>query len=165
MSSNNRPNGAWNHSTKWVPIARNLLRLDLIKGVFDLGTLIRYLYHNDAYPGAEWGHPSDNLGALISVSDWLGRQKQFGETRCPDKRREFNIRTLLTAQIKAYEIQGVLQISNAFNEHGIDHTVLVKVASTALVSCLLGLSENEALAALSQSMARRPCLTNFSTNS
>lgn len=119
-------------------------QLDPMKGAFDLGTMIRYLDHNDAYPGAEWGHPSDNIGALLSVADWLSRSN--GLTENPP----MTMRTLLTAQIKAYEIQGCLQQLNSFNAVGLDHTILVKVASTALVSWLLGLSETQTLAALSQ---------------
>jgi len=120
-------------------------QLDPVKGAFDLGTMIRYLDHNDAYPGAEWGHPSDNLGALIAVSDWLSRLADPAHTGPP-----LTLRSLLTAQIKAYEIQGCFQIRNAFNAVGLDHTILIKVASTALISWLLGLSESQTLAALSQ---------------
>ncbi|KAF7875014.1 hypothetical protein EAF04_002186 [Stromatinia cepivora] len=115
--------------------------LDPLKGAFDMGSLIRYLDHNDAYPGAEWGHPSDNLGALLAVADWQSRARS---------ENSITLHTLLTAQIKAYEIQGVLQVANAFNKHGLDHTILVKVASTALTSYLLKLTEQQALAALSQ---------------
>lgn len=146
-------------------------QLDPVKGAFDMGSLIRYLDHNDAYPGAEWGHPSDNLGALVAVADWISRSTsakkdttgQLGRTEFSSLKGnhkaslppinhapEINLHTLLTAQIKAYEIQGVFQVRNAFNEHGLDHTILVKVASTAVGSWLLGLSESEALAALSQ---------------
>lgn len=124
-------------------------QIDPVKGAFDMGTLIRYLDHNDAYPGAEWGHPSDNLGALLAVSDWLSRQPVVTSEQNAVKHQP-TLRTLLTAQIKAYEIQGCFQIRNAFNKHGLDHTLLVKIASTALTSWLLGLSELETLAALSQ---------------
>lgn len=124
-------------------------QLDPVKGAFDLGAMIRYLDHNDAYPGAEWGHPSDNLGALLAVADWQSR------THCAEKSEAapappLTLRTLLTAQIKAYEIQGCLQTLNAFNSVGLDHTILVKLASTGVVSWLLGLSEAQCLAALSQ---------------
>ncbi|PQE26249.1 2-methylcitrate dehydratase protein [Rutstroemia sp. NJR-2017a BBW] len=120
--------------------------LDPIKGAFDMGAMIRYLDHNDAYPGAEWGHPSDNLGAILAIADWQSR------TRAHDAASPHGIslHKLLTAHIKAYEIQGVFQIANAFNEHGLDHTILVKVASTAVTSYLLDLTEQQALAALSQ---------------
>ncbi|MCJ1352237.1 MAG: hypothetical protein MMC33_002221 [Icmadophila ericetorum] len=123
-------------------------QLDPVKGAFDLGTLIRYLDHNDAYPGAEWGHPSDNLGAIIPVMDWLSRT--HASKALPDAGPPLTLRTLLHALIKAYEIQGCFQIRNAFNLVGLDHTILVKVASTAVVSWILGLSEVQTLSALSQ---------------
>ena len=134
-------------------------QLDPVKGAFDLGTLIRYLDHNDAFPGAEWGHPSDNLGALLSVADWLSRTNTSaampidsgGDIHSPSRTPPpTTMRTLLSAQIKAYEIQGCLQELNSFNAVGLDHTILVKIASTASVSWLLGLSEHQTLAALSQ---------------
>lgn len=133
-------------------------QLDPVKGAFDLGSLIRYLDHNDAYPGAEWGHPSDNLGSLIAVADWISRSiAANGELLGSVTGYAINtpgpkmtIRTLLEALIKAYEIQGCLQELNSFNAVGLDHTILVKVASTALVSWLLGCSQAQTLAALSQ---------------
>ena len=139
--------------------------LDPVKAAFDNGLLIRYLDYNDGFPGAEWGHPSDNLGAIISVMDWLSRsqaasgsdaasrtlirfvQKADKSLPCP---LPPNLRTLLTALIKAYEIQGCFQIKNSFNKVGLDHTILVKVASTAVVSWILGLKYDQALAAVSQ---------------
>lgn len=127
-------------------------QLDPVKGAFDLGAMIRYLDHNDAYPGAEWGHPSDNLGALVAVTDWLSRSRcdNHDTTNAAFPGPPTTIHTLLTAQIKAYEIQGQLQALNAFNAVGLDHTILVKVASTALVCWLLGLTISQCLAALSQ---------------
>lgn len=122
-----------------------IFTLDPVKGAFDLGSLIRYLDHNDANPGAEWGHPSDNLGAIIAVADWLSRSYHAGNA----DGRNITLKQVLTAQIKAYEIQGVLQLKNAFNQHGLDHTILVKVASTATVACMMGLNEDQALSALS----------------
>ncbi|KAF2197444.1 2-methylcitrate dehydratase [Delitschia confertaspora ATCC 74209] len=116
-----------------------LFELDPVKGAFDLGALIRYLDHNDAYPGAEWGHPSDNLGAIIAVADWLSRSQA----------KDVTMETVLTSQIKAYEIQGIFQMKNAFNKRGLDHTILVKVASTAVIAHLMDLTEDQALSALS----------------
>lgn len=134
------------------------LQLDPVKGAFDLGSLIRYLDHSDAFPGAEWGHPSgktddnqsqmdrrssfstDNIGAILAVADHLSRT-----TTSPP----LTMRTVLHALIKAYEIQGCFQIRNAFNQHGLDHTILVRIAATAVVAHLLGLSESQTLAALS----------------
>ncbi|KAF6238855.1 hypothetical protein HO173_002727 [Letharia columbiana] len=116
------------------------LQLDPVKGAFDLGSLIRYLDHSDAFPGAEWGHPSDNIGAILAVADHLSRTTTFPP---------LTMRTVLQALIKAYEIQGCFQIRNAFNQHGLDHTILVRIASTAVVAHLLGLSQSQTLAALS----------------
>ena len=122
------------------------IQLDPAKGAFDFGTMIRYLDHNDALPGVEWGHPSDNLGAIVAVMDYLSRSSgQLSQSGPP-----MNIRTLLIAMIKAYEIQGCFQAANSFNALGIDHVILVKVASTAIVAWLYGLNEEQGLAALSQ---------------
>ncbi|MCJ1373412.1 hypothetical protein MMC20_004640 [Loxospora ochrophaea] len=137
------PNGARVPGTQHI--------VDPIKAAFDIATLIRYLDHNDAYPGREWGHPSDNLGAIIAVLDWLSREAASNQgTRHTHTGPARTLGSLLEAQIKAYEIQGSLQQLNAFNAVGLDHVVLVKVASAAVVSWLVGLSEAEALAALSQ---------------
>jgi 2-methylcitrate dehydratase len=115
-----------------------LFELDPVKGAFDLGSLIRYLDHNDAYPGAEWGHPSDNLGAILAVAGWRSRGHA-----------PITLKEVIVAQIKAYEIQGVFQMKNAFNRHGLDHTILVKIASTAVVAHLMQLDKEQALSALS----------------
>ncbi|KAF7157185.1 hypothetical protein CNMCM6106_002267 [Aspergillus hiratsukae] len=123
------------------------LRLDPVKGAFDMGTLIRYLDHNDALGGAEWGHPSDNLGAILAVADWLCRASAAGGYKHTGP--PLTMRTLLTALIKAYEIQGCYQIRNAFNAFGIDHVILVKLASAAVVAWLLGLTEEQTQATLS----------------
>ena len=101
--------------------------VDPLKGAFDIGVCIRWLDYNDTWLAAEFGHPSDNLGALLSVMDYLS---QRGE--------KFSIRDLLTATIKAHEIQGVLALKNSFNRVGLDHVLLVKVASTAVSTALLG---------------------------
>lgn len=109
------------------------LQLDPVKGAFDFATMIRYLDHNDALGGVEWGHPSDNLGAIVAVMDYLSRSS--GRQPVPNA-PPMNIQTLLVAMIKAYEIQGCFQIANSFNAVSIDHTILVKVACTAVVSWL-----------------------------
>ncbi|KAL1634248.1 hypothetical protein SLS58_010753 [Diplodia intermedia] len=114
-------------------------QLDIYKAAFDMGASIRYLDHNDAFPGAEWGHPSDQLGAILTTASIFSRNEGLPLT----------MRSVLTALIKAYEIQGVFQIKNAFNKVGLDHVILVKVASTAVVSHLIGLSREQALAAVS----------------
>ena len=135
------------------------LQLDPVKGAFDLGTMIQYLDHNDALGGVEYGHPSDNLGAIIAVMGWLGRSSQA--RRSAHNGPPLNIRTLLVAMIKAYEIQGCFQIANSFNSVGNDHTILVKVASTAVTSWLFGLEEGQALAALSHVRMDGPTLRTF----
>ncbi|KAI0923187.1 hypothetical protein AcV7_005770 [Taiwanofungus camphoratus] len=117
--------------------------LDPLKAAFDLGALIRYLDHSDAFPGAEWGHPSDNIGAILPVADWLSRLGNDNIT----------MKAVLEAIIKAYEIQGCFQMKNAFNKVGLDHVVLVKVASTAVISKLVGLSKPQTNDAISQAFA------------
>ncbi|GKZ39653.1 hypothetical protein AbraIFM66950_000844 [Aspergillus brasiliensis] len=120
-------------------------QLDPVKGAFDMAALIRFLDHNDAYPGAEWGHPSDNLGAILAVTDWLSRTGAISQPP--------TVRSVLIAMIKAYEIQGCYQVRNAFNKVGLDHTLLVKIASTAVVAWLMGLTEKQAAVALSHAWA------------
>ncbi|EED15410.1 prpd, putative [Talaromyces stipitatus ATCC 10500] len=118
--------------------------LDPVKGTFDLGVLIRYLDHNDAFGGAEWGHPSDTLSAIIAVMDWLCRAEQRSSTtsiRYPP----LTIKTLLEAAIKAYEIQGCYQLQNAFNAYGIDHVILVKLAAASVCSWLMGMTETQTI--------------------
>ncbi|OOF99486.1 hypothetical protein ASPCADRAFT_160362 [Aspergillus carbonarius ITEM 5010] len=117
-------------------------QLDPVKGTFDLGVLTRYLDHNDALGGAEWGHPSDNIPALLTITDHLSRTSTSTTTSpptpTPTPTAPPTIHTLLTTLIKSYEIQGHYQLHNAFNTHNIDHTILTKLSSTALVSYLLG---------------------------
>ncbi|KAF2107794.1 MmgE/PrpD family-domain-containing protein [Lophiotrema nucula] len=130
-------------SPRWLPDGVTLpgtaYRLDLLKGAFGVGSMIRYLDHNDAYPGAEWGHPSDNLGAIITAAEVISRSTG----------KPILMKTVLQGLIKAYEIQGCFQIKNAFNRIGLDHVILVKVASTAVVSWMLGLEKEQALSAVS----------------
>lgn len=114
-------------------------QLDPIRGAFNIGTIIRWLDFNDCFLAAEWGHPSDNLGAILAVADHLARQGQ-----------PLIVRDILEGMIKAHEIQGGLALLNSFNRVGLDHVVLVKVASTAVVSKLLGLSHSQTIDAVSQ---------------
>jgi 2-methylcitrate dehydratase len=109
--------------------------LDPVKAAFDIGALVRWLDFNDTWLAAEWGHPSDNLGGILAVADWLGRGGAVQGQAPP------TVRDVLTAMIKAHEIQGVLALRNSFNRVGLDHVVLVKVASAAVVTGLLGGSE------------------------
>jgi 2-methylcitrate dehydratase len=117
--------------------------LDPVQAAFSIGAAIRWLDFNDTWLAAEWGHPSDNLGGILAVADWLSR------TARAEGRAELTMRDVLTAMIKAHEIQGCLALENSFNQVGLDHVVLVKVASTAVVSVLLGLSREQTLNAIS----------------
>jgi 2-methylcitrate dehydratase len=118
-------------------------QLDPVQAAFNIGAMIRWLDYNDTWLAAEWGHPSDNLGGILAVADWLSR------TAVANGKQPLNMRQVLTAMIKAHEIQGCIALENSFNKVGLDHVVLVKVASTAVVSQLLGLSPEQTLAALS----------------
>jgi 2-methylcitrate dehydratase len=117
--------------------------LDPVKGAFDIGALVRWLDFNDTWLAAEWGHPSDNLGAILALADHLS-QKAVSDGRAP-----FQVNDVLTWMIKAHEIQGVLALENSYNEVGLDHVVLVKVASTAVAAQMLGLSRDQIVDALS----------------
>jgi len=112
--------------------------LDPVQAAFNIGAIIRWLDFNDTWLAAEWGHPSDNLGGILAVADWLSRNG-----------RRLTMRDVLTAMIKAHEIQGCLALENSFNKVGLDHVVLVKVASTAVVAQMLGLTREQALNAVS----------------
>jgi len=117
--------------------------LDPVQAAFNIGAMIRWLDFNDTWLAAEWGHPSDNLGGILAVADWLSRNA-VAEARAP-----LTMRRVLEAMIKAHEIQGCLALENSFNKVGLDHVVLVKVASTAVVCWLLGLSREQTINALS----------------
>lgn len=119
-------------------------QLDPIQAAFCLGIMIRWLDYNDTWLAAEWGHPSDNLGAILATADWLSRKAQRA-IRAP-----LQVRDVLTAMIRAYEIQGVLALENAFNRVGLDHVLLVRVASTAVVARMLGLPPPQIIDAISQ---------------
>jgi 2-methylcitrate dehydratase len=118
-------------------------QLDPVQAAFNIGTLIRWLDFNDTWLAAEWGHPSDNLGGILAVADWLSR------TAVAAGKAPLAMRDVLTAMIKAHEIQGCIALENSFNKVGLDHVVLVKVASTAVVAQLLGLSRDEIVNAVS----------------
>src|SRR5712664_1543652 len=112
--------------------------LDPVQAAFNIGAAIRWLDFNDTWLAAEWGHPSDNLGGILAVADWLSRNGT-----------PLLMRDVLTAMIKAHEIQGVIALQNSFNRVGLDHVVLVKVASTAVVAQMLGLSRDAVIDAVS----------------
>jgi len=125
------PNGARVPGTSY--------QLDPVHAAFNLGAMIRWLDFNDTWLAAEWGHPSDNLGGILMMADFLSRNKN-----------PLLMRDVLTAMIKAHEIQGVLALENSFNRVGLDHVVLVKVASTAVVAHMIGCSYDETVNAISQ---------------
>src|SRR4051795_6247774 len=114
-------------------------QLDPVQAAFNLGAMIRWLDFNDTWLAAEWGHPSDNLGGILMSADWLSRHT-----------KPLIMRDVLTAMIKAHEIQGVLALENSFNRVGLDHVVLVKVASTAVVANMLGCTYDQLINAVSQ---------------
>ncbi len=118
-------------------------QLDPVQAAFNIGAMIRWLDFNDTWLAAEWGHPSDNLGGILATADWLSR------TAVAQGAPPLTMRQVLTAMIKAHEIQGCIALENSFNNVGLDHVVLVKVASTAVVSQLLGMTRGQMIAALS----------------
>src|ERR1700720_1336174 len=126
------PNGA--------KVPGTAFQLDPVQAAFNIGAMIRWLDFNDTWLAAEWGHPSDNLGGILAVADWLSRS---------DSQTKLTVQDVLTAMIKAHEIQGCIALENSFNKVGLDHVVLVKVASTAVVAEMLGLTREEIINAVS----------------
>ena len=129
------PNGAKVPGTQF--------QMDPVKAAFDIGAMIRWLDFNDTWLAAEWGHPSDNLGGILATADWLSRNA------VATGKKPLAVHDVLTAMIKAHEIQGCIALENSFNKVGLDHVVLVKVASTAVVAEMMGLSKDEILNAVS----------------
>jgi len=129
------PNGAKVPGTQF--------QLDPVQAAFNIGAMIRWLDFNDTWLAAEWGHPSDNLGGILAVADWLSR------TNLANGRVPLTMKAVLTAMIKAHEIQGCIALENSFNKVGLDHVVLVKVATTAVVAEMLGLTRDEIINAVS----------------
>jgi 2-methylcitrate dehydratase len=130
------PNGAKVPGTQF--------QLDPVQAAFNIGAMIRWLDFNDTWLAAEWGHPSDNLGGILAAADWLSR------TALAKGKKPLLMKDVLTAMIKAHEIQGVLALENSFNRVGLDHVVLVKVASTAVVAHMIGCTYDEVVNAVSQ---------------
>ena len=118
-------------------------QLDPVTAAFNIGCMIRWLDFNDTWLAAEWGHPSDNLGGILAMADYLSR------VRIAAGKKPLVMRDVLTAMIKAHEIQGVIALENSFNRVGLDHVVLVKVASTAVVTAMLGGTRDEVINAVS----------------
>lgn len=114
--------------------------LDPVQAAFNIGTMIRWLDFNDTWLAAEWGHPSDNLGAILAVTDYVSRARG----------QNYLMHDVLTAMIQAHEIQGILALENSFNRRGLDHVILVKIASAAVAARLLGLDKEGILRTLSQ---------------
>lgn len=130
------PNGARVPGTRYC--------MDPVKAAWDIGCMIRWLDYNDTWLAAEWGHPSDNLGGILAVADFLSRQN------VAEGKAALSMHDVLTAMIKAHEIQGVLALENAFNRVGLCHVLLVRVASTAVVTHMMGGSKSQIIDALSQ---------------
>ena len=128
-----------------VRVPGTSFQLDPIKAAFDIGCAIRWLDYNDTWLAAEWGHPSDNLGAILAVADYLCRT----ESHVSNSPTKITMLDVLTAMIQAHEIQGVLALENSFNRVGLDHVILVKVASTAIATKMLGGSRSQIVDALS----------------
>ena len=118
-------------------------QLDPIQAAFNIGAIIRWLDFNDTWLAAEWGHPSDNLGGILATADWLSR------TNIANGKKPLTMLQVLEGMIMAHEIQGVLALENSFNKVGLDHVILVKVASTAVVGKLIGLTRDELINAIS----------------
>jgi len=117
--------------------------LDPIKAAWDIGCLVRFLDFNDTWLAAEWGHPSDNLGAILGIADWLSR-KRVSEGKAP-----LTMKEVLMAMIQAHELQGVTALENAFNRVGLDHVMLVRIASAGVAAKMLGGTREEVLNTLS----------------
>ncbi len=117
--------------------------LDPVQAAFNIGAMIRWLDFNDTWLAAEWGHPSDNLGAILAVADYLSRKARM------EGAQPLTVRDVLTAMIKAHEIQGVLSLKNSFNREGLDHVILVRVASAAVAAAMLGGTHEQIINAVS----------------
>src|SRR4029077_3237376 len=117
--------------------------LDPVQAAFNIGAAIRWLDFNDTWLAAEWGHPSDNLGGILAATDWLSRNAEAAS------KKPLSMRDVLTGMIKAHEIQGIIALENSFNRVGLDHVVLVKVASTAGVIAMRGGTRDEVINAVS----------------
>src|SRR5689334_13224361 len=117
--------------------------LDPVQAAFNIGAMIRWLDFNDTWLAAEWGHPSDNLGGILAVADYLSRRN------AAQGKAGMTVRDVLTAMIKAHEIQGVTALENSFNRVGLDHVLLVRIASTAVVTAMLGGTREQVINAVS----------------
>ncbi|MCY8178085.1 bifunctional 2-methylcitrate dehydratase/aconitate hydratase [Bacillus paralicheniformis] len=129
--------------------------LDPVHGAFNIGCMVRWLDYNDTWLAAEWGHPSDNLGAILACADYVSRQ------RLAAGKEPLTIHDVLTAIVKAHEIQGVLALENSLNRNGLDHVLFVKVASTAVACSLLGGTKQDVVNAVSQAWVDNSSLRTY----
>ncbi len=136
-------NGAFSRTQRFTAVPGTSFELDPVQAAFNIGAAVRWLDFNDTWLAAEWGHPSDNLGAILAVADFLSR-RAMREGQPP-----LTLRDVLVAMIQAHEIQGVLALENAFNRVGLDHVLLVRIASTAVATRLLGGTRADILNAVS----------------
>ncbi len=141
------PNGAKVPGTQF--------QLDPVMAAFNIGAIIRWLDFNDTWLAAEWGHPSDNLGGILATADWLSR------TAVAAGKPGLKMKDVLDAMIRAHEIQGVLALENSFNKVGLDHVILVKVASTAVVGRLIGLDRDKLVNAVSHAFVDGQALRTY----
>ncbi|WP_307892852.1 bifunctional 2-methylcitrate dehydratase/aconitate hydratase [Bacillus swezeyi] len=129
--------------------------LDPVQGAFNIGCMIRWLDYNDTWLAAEWGHPSDNLGAILACTDYISRQ------RLAAGKEPLTINDVLTAIVKAHEIQGILALNNSLNRNGLDHVLFVKVASAAVACSLLGGTKQDVINAVSQAWVDNSSLRTY----
>jgi 2-methylcitrate dehydratase len=129
--------------------------LDPVQAAFNIGTIVRWLDFNDTWLAAEWGHPSDNLGAILATADWLSRNQTAGTTpaafqsKIENRKSRITMGDVLVAMVKAHEIQGVLALENSFNRVGLDHVLLVRIASTAVTTAMIGGTREQVINAIS----------------
>jgi 2-methylcitrate dehydratase len=141
------PNGAKVPGTQF--------QLDPVQAAFNIGAMIRWLDFNDTWLAAEWGHPSDNLGGILATADWLSR------SAIAAGKKPLTMKDVLIAMVKAHEIQGCIALENSFNKVGLDHVLLVKLASTAVVGRLLGLTRDELINAISLALVDGQALRTY----
>ncbi|MGA2230404.1 MAG: bifunctional 2-methylcitrate dehydratase/aconitate hydratase, partial [Tepidisphaeraceae bacterium] len=142
-------------STNGARVPGTSFVLDPVQAAFNIGAMIRWLDFNDTFLAADWGHPSDNLGGILAVADWLSRRA------ISTGKKPLRMKDVLTAMIQAHEIQGCLALENSFNKVGLDHVILVKVASTAVVGKLLGLHRDKLINAISNAFVDGQALRTY----
>ncbi|ATH95541.1 bifunctional 2-methylcitrate dehydratase/aconitate hydratase [Bacillus glycinifermentans] len=138
-----------------VRVPGTQFELDPVQGAFNIGCMIRWLDYNDTWLAAEWGHPSDNLGAILACADFLSRQ------RLAAGKEPLTMSDVLTAIVKAHEIQGILALNNSLNRNGLDHVLFVKVASAAVACSLLGGTKQDVINAVSQAWVDNSSLRTY----